>query len=287
MRILYRRPARPKAVELSLASRLRLNSGWEMPRLGLGVWQVGGPETVAAVTAALGLGYRLIDTAKLYGNEAEVGRAVRDSGVDRQQVFVTTKLWNDDHGARRAPAAFEASLRRLGLEYVDLYLIHWPGSGERLETWRALAAIAKDGRAHSIGVSNFTVAHLEELIRETGVVPAVNQVEQHPRLYQRALDEYCAAHGIAIECYSPLARGRAFRDRTILEVAKAHERTPAQVMLRWGLEHGFVVIPKSVRPERIAENARVFDFALSPAEMAQLDALGSADRTAWDPTHVP
>ena len=273
-------------MDLSLSSRVRLNSGHEMPRLGLGVWQAGRSETLSAVSAALRLGYRLIDTAKLYGNEAEVGRAVRESGIDRREIFVTTKLWNDDHGAHRAPAAFDASLHRLGLEYVDLYLIHWPGSSERIATWRALAAIAKEGRSRSIGVSNFTVAHLEELVRETGVVPAVNQIEQHPRLYQKELDEYCAERGIAIECYSPLARGRSFRDRAIQSVASAHVRSPAQVMLRWGLQHGFIVIPKSVRPERIAENARLFDFELSRAEMAQLDGLGETERVAWDPTRV-
>lgn len=272
---------------LSLQSRVRLNTGREMPVLGLGVWQVRGPTAERAVRSALEAGYRLVDTAKLYGNEAEVGQAIRKSGLDREELFVTTKLWNDDHGRARAPRAFAESLDRLGLDYVDLYLIHWPGSTERVETWRALTELAGEGRCRSFGVRNFTIAHLEELARETSVVPAVNQVEQHPMLYQRPLDDYCAGHGIVVESYSPLARGAAFRDPTLVAVARAHERSVPQVMLRWGLQHEFVVIPKSVHAERIRENADVFGFSLSPEEMARIDALGDQSRVAWDPTAVP
>lgn len=272
---------------LSLASRVALNTGHKMPVLGLGVWQVSGAAATRAVTSALQLGYRLIDTAKLYGNEAEVGRAVRESGIDREEIFVTTKLWNDDHGRDRAPAALEASLRRLGLDYVDLYLIHWPGSTQRVETWKALTALRAEGRCRSFGVSNFTTAHLDELLRKTEVVPAVNQVEQHPFLFQPQLDDYCSAHGIVLESYSPLARGEGHRDPTLVRIARAHDRSVAQVMLRWGLQHGFVVIPKSVHAERIRENAAVFDFELDDSEMAEIDGLNRGAHVAWDPSRVP
>ena len=273
---------------MTLASRLRLNDGHEMPRLGLGVWKVRqGRETLGAVRAALSTGYRLIDTAKLYGNESEVGQAVRESEVARSEIFVTTKLWNDDHGRDRAKSAFEASLQRLGLEYVDLYLIHWPGAGQRLETWEALTELPKSGRCRSIGVSNFTVGHLEELLRSSNVVPAVNQVELHPFLFQKELIDFCRRHHIQVEAYSPLGRGAVLGHPVIAEIARAHERSPAQVVLRWELQHDLVTIPKSVHPHRIEENAHVFDFQLSAREMGDLDGLGDGDRVAWDPSRVP
>ena len=275
-------------MSLTLQSRVRLNDGHEMPILGLGVWQSGpGPETVDAVSTALAAGYRLIDTAKLYANEAEVGQAVRAANIPREQVFVTTKLWNDDHGRARATSAFDASLARLGLDYVDLYLIHWPGAGKRLETWEALTEIARSGRARSVGVSNFTVAHLEELLHSSSVVPAVDQVEFHPFLYQRELLEYCRKHRIQVEAYSPLGRGAALEDPRIQSIARAHHRTPAQTVLRWELQHDLVTIPKSVRPDRIRENSGLFDFELSTKEMATMDALGDHGRVAWDPSRVP
>ena len=273
---------------LELSSRVTLNDGQTMPRLGLGVWQArAGAETVDAVTTALRLGYRLIDTAKLYGNEAEVGRAVLASGVPRAEVFVTTKLWNDDHGRSRAKAAFAASRERLGLEYVDLYLIHWPGAGRRLETWEALTELQAEGHCRSIGVSNFTIAHLEELLTKSSVIPAVNQVELHPHLLQRELIDFCARHRIQVEAYSPLGRGRALEEPTIQAIARAHKRTPAQVVLRWELQHDLVTIPKSVRPDRIRENSEVFGFELTKAEVSRLDELGTGGRVAWDPTGVP
>ncbi len=258
---------------LTLESRLALNTGQTMPVLGLGLWQVRGPDVGPTVQRALELGYRLFDTAKLYGNEREVGEAVRASGLPREELFVTTKLWNDDHGRERAPAAFAESLSRLGLDYVDLYLIHWPASDRRVETWRALTELEDAGRCRSFGVSNFTVSHLEELVDATGIVPAVDQVEQHPFRYEAELDRFCARHGIVVECYSPLARARRLDDPTLAEVARAHGRTVPQVMLRWGLEHGFVVIPKSVHPARLRENASVFDFSLEREERRRLDAL--------------
>jgi len=259
-----------------------------MPALGLGVWQAGtGPRVVRAVSTALETGYRLIDTAKLYANEAEVGEAVRAGTVPREEVFVTTKLWNDDHGRVRAKRAFDASLRRLGLEYVDLYLIHWPGAGERVETWKALVEISQEGHCRSVGVSNFTVDHLEELARASDVVPAVNQVEFHPFLYQRDLLDYCRRRGIQVQAYSPLARGQYFEDPTIRAITQGRRRSPAQVMLRWALQHGLSAIPKSTNSDRIRENGALFDFELTGAEMARLDALSSGERVAWDPTGVP
>lgn len=274
-------------VKLSLADRLPLLDGRAMPVLGLGVWQASPAQTRTAVRDALNAGYRLLDTAKLYGNEAEVGEAVRASRVPREEIFVTTKLWNDDHGRDRSRSAFEASLRRLGLDYVDLYLIHWPGSDARVETWRTLIELAKDGRARSIGVSNFTVPHLEEIIAATSVVPVVNQVELHPFLRQDPVVEFCRAHAIRVEAYSPLARARRLNDPTLGAIARRCGRTPAQVMLRWSVQHGYIPIPKSIRPERIRENASIFDFELSAADMEAVDALGGSGRVAWDPSNVP
>lgn len=273
---------------LPLGSTLPLNDGRGLPVLGLGVWQAGsGPRLVRAITSALETGYRLVDTAKLYGNEADVGEAVRRGPVPREEVFVTTKLWNDDHGREKARRAFNASLDRMGLDYVDLYLIHWPGAGQRTETWKALIEIAREGKCRSIGVSNFTVEHLEELAQASDVVPAVNQVELHPFLYQRALIDYCHRHGIQVQAYSPLARAKYLEDPTVMAVARAHRRTAPQVMLRWSLQHGLSAIPKSTNPERIRENASIFDFELTGPQMAQLDALSTGSRVAWDPTSVP
>ena len=264
---------------LSLSSRWPLNDGAQMPVLGLGVWQARpGRETTDAAAAALREGYRLIDTAKLYENEAEVGEAVRRSGLPRAEVFVTTKLWNSDHGRAKAERAFSRSLEALGLEYVDLYLIHWPTSDLRLETWKTLEGLASTERCRSIGVSNFSVAHLEELLARTSVVPAVNQVEIHPYSCPIELVEFCRNHRIQVEAYSPLGRGRDLEDPVIQELAARHARTPAQVVLRWGLQHGWVVIPKSVQPHRIRENAAVFDFELSAPEMQQVDGLSTGSR---------
>lgn len=271
-----------------LGSRVRLNDGHAMPVLGLGVWQLGpGASTRDAVRAALGAGYRLFDTAKLYGNERDVGAALRDSGVPREELFVTTKLWNDDQGYESALKAFARSERDLGLGPVDLYLIHWPVTGRRADSWRALRELRDAGRVRSIGVSNYTVRHLMELLATSDIVPAVNQVEFSPFLYQRDLLEYCRDHRIQLEAYAPLTRGAQFRDPTVAAIAAAHGKSPAQVMLRWGLEHGVIEIPKSARPERIRENAAVFDFALTADERARLDALDEAFRTTWDPTSIP
>lgn len=269
-----------------LRSAATLHDGHAMPWLGLGVWQAPRGEAYDAVRAALDVGYRHVDTAKIYGNEREVGRAVRESGVPREEIFVTTKLWNADHGHARAKKACEASLGALGLDYVDLYLIHFP-MPERTESWRALVELQREGKCRSIGVSNFTVRHLEGLLAASDVVPAVNQVEMHPFLHQRALLELCAARRIQVEAYSPLVRGERMDHPVVQRVAGAVGKTAAQVLLRWGLQRGMVVIPKSVRRERIAENAGALDFTLDGAAMAELDALDEGLRTCWDPTDAP
>ena len=268
-------------------STVKLNNGVEIPRLGLGVYQSPpGKTTQDAVRYALECGYRLVDTARIYGNEGDVGMAVRESRLARDQVFVTTKLWNSEHGYDSTIRACEESLRRLGLSYLDLYLVHWPVHGTRKETWKAMTKLLKDGKCRAIGVSNYTTRHLEELLANSDVVSAVNQVEFHPFLYQRELLEYCQRHEIQLEAYSPLTRGERLNHPTVLDVAKRHGRTPAQVLIRWSLQHSVVAIPKSVRKQRIFENSRVFDFVLAPDDMKVLDILNEGFRTCWDPTDI-
>lgn len=261
---------------------LKLNNGTAIPRLGLGVWQAGGG-TKKAVLTALQAGYRHIDTASIYGNEAAVGAAIAESGIPREELFVTTKLWNQDQGYERALLALGASLKKLRLDYVDLYLLHWPVGGARLESWRALEQLLSDQRARAIGVSNFLVPHLQELKAVAKVLPAVNQIELTPFLQRSATVALCRELGIALEAYSPLTRGQRLAHPVVVDVAAAVGRSPAQVLLRWGLQQGFVVLPKSVTPARIAENAAVFDFELDPAAMKRLDALEEGLVTGWDP----
>ncbi|TDT95964.1 diketogulonate reductase-like aldo/keto reductase [Streptomyces sp. 846.5] len=267
-----------------------LNNGVQIPQLGFGVWQVPDTETAAAVGTALEAGYRSIDTAAIYGNERGTGAAIAASGLPREELFVTTKLWNSDQGRDRTLAGFDASLEKLGLDHVDLYLIHWPAP-ERdayLDTWRALGKILADGRARAIGVSNFRPAHLRRLIDETGVVPAVNQVELHPLLQQQELRAFHAEHGIATEAWSPLAQGSLLQHPVLTGIAQRLGRTPAQVILRWHLQQGTIVIPKSVTPERIRQNADVFGFTLDEADMTAVTALdqGDAGRIGPDPDSV-
>jgi diketogulonate reductase-like aldo/keto reductase len=276
------------AKEWTLASRVRIADGVEIPVLGLGVYQSRpGEETYAAVRAALEAGYRHVDTARVYGNERDVGRAIRDSGLPPGEVFVTTKLWNADHGYDRALRACDESLTRLGTERVDLYLVHWPVEDVRRETWRAMERLRADGKARAIGVSNYTVRHLEELLGEATVPPAVNQVEFHPFLQQRALLEFCRGRGIQLEAYAPLVKARRLDHPVLARIAGRHRKTPAQVLVRWCIEREVVVIPKSTRPERIRENAEVFDFRLDAEDLAALDDLDEGFRTSWDPTPVP
>jgi 2,5-diketo-D-gluconate reductase A len=262
-----------------------LNDGNRIPQLGFGVFQVPAEETAEAVGRALDTGYRLIDTAAAYGNEDGVRDAVLASGLDRSEVFITTKLFNNDHGREEARRAFAASLERLGNDYIDLYLIHWPAPkrDRYLETWETLCALREEGRVRSIGVSNFQIEHLERIIDATGIVPTLNQIELHPRLQQAELRRFHSERGIATEAWSPLGQGELLGDPVIEEIAAAHERTPAQVVLRWHLQLGNVVIPKSVTPSRIEENFQVFDFELSGQEMGRLSELDRGERTGPDP----
>jgi diketogulonate reductase-like aldo/keto reductase len=276
------------SITAATTTSLRLNTGARIPQVGLGVWQSpAGSVTRDAVKTALRLGYRHIDTAKIYGNEADVGAGLRSSGVPRDQVFVTTKLWNDDQGYDSALRAFDESLARLGLDYVDLYLLHWPVYGKRLDSWRALEKLHAEGRARAIGVSNFLRPHLEELLGKARVVPAVNQIELSPFLQRRETVAFCGEKGIVVEAYSPLTHGRRLDDPVVADVARRVKRTSAQVLLRWGIQHGFVELPKSTREARIAENAAIFDFELDAAAMQKLDALEAGLATGWDPAGQP
>ncbi len=272
----------------TLKSTVQLNNGVSMPLLGMGVYLMRpGNETYQAVKAALEMGYRLVDTASFYRNEEDVGRAVRDSTVSREEVFITTKLWNDDHGHDSALRAFEASLKRLGLGYIDLYLIHFPVPNLREESWRALEKILAGGRARAIGVSNYTERHLKELLRQSSVVPAVNQVEFSPFLYQRDLLKFCRKQRIQVEAYAPLTAGHRLHDPRITAIAKKHGHTNAQVLLRWAIQHGLVAVPKSRHADRIAENAQIFDFELTSEEVSALDGLHDSFRSSWNPTAMP
>jgi 2,5-diketo-D-gluconate reductase A len=262
-----------------------LNDGNRMPQLGFGVFQVPEEDTAETVAHALKTGYRAIDTAAAYGNEAGVREGLQTTGLDRSEVFITTKLRNPDHGRDRVPHAFEQSLEKLGGDHVDLYLIHWPIPRKDLylETWEGLCALKEAGRVRSIGVSNFQIEHLERIIDATGVVPAVNQIELHPRLQQIELRRFHAEHGIATEAWSPLGKAQFLDDPTIERIASARHRTPAQVVLRWHIQLGNVVIPKSVTPSRIEENFDIFDFELSEDDMHALFELDREERTGPNP----
>ncbi len=275
---------------MSAIPNYRLNSGSEMPALGLGTYRTpDGRVAQDAVRHALEAGYRLFDTASMYGNEGSVGKAILESGLPRTEAFVTTKVWNSDHGYERALRAFDESFRRLGLDYIDLYLIHWPVEGQRLDTWRALESLTEGGRCRAIGVSNYMVNHLEELLDHSEVVPAVNQFELHPYNYlsRKEAVDLCGKMGILVEAYSPLTKGRKLKDPRLREIGDAYGKTPAQILLRWGVQHGFVVIPKSSNRQRIHENAAIFDFSLSGQDMEELDSFDEALATSWDPMGKP
>lgn len=261
-----------------------LNNGLEMPWLGFGVYQINdGQEVVRAVRNALEIGYRSIDTATVYGNEQGVGKAIRESGIPRENIFLTTKVWNNDQRGERTLAAFEESLKRLETEYVDLYLVHWPVKGCYQETWRAMEKIYQSGRAKAIGVSNFLVHHLEDILRDSQIVPSVNQVEFHPFLVQPELLRFCQNHKIQVEAWSPLMQGKIVTEQVVQKLAENYHKTPAQIVLRWNLQHKVVTIPKSIRSNRIAENTQIFDFELSQADMNVLDALNEGKRVGPDP----
>jgi diketogulonate reductase-like aldo/keto reductase len=272
-------------LEDGLKAAVRLNNGVMMPWLGLGVYKLAPTDGMAAaVRHALARGYRSIDTATIYGNERGVGEAIRSSGVPRGELFVTTKVWNDDMRADRVEAAFSESLGRLGLDYVDLYLLHWPIKGKAVASWRALERMQRSGRIRAIGVSNFMRPHLDELLGVAEIVPAVNQIEFHPYLQSPTLVSHCQALGIRVESWSPLMQGRAvLQDPVLVGIAARHGRTVAQVILRWNVQSGIVTIPKTGTPSRMDENARVFDFALAAGELAAIGRLDRNERIGPDP----
>jgi methylglyoxal/glyoxal reductase len=278
-------------MQLNITSTLRLNNGVEIPRFGLGTWQsASGAETQNAVLWALEAGYRHIDTAAVYGNEQDVGDAVSSSGIPRGEIFLVTKCWNADQGYDQTLRAFDVSAKKLQTDTLDLYLIHWPVKELRLETWKALVHLYEEKRCRAIGVSNFTVNHLNELLANTSLVPAANQIELSPFLQRRALVERCRQAGLVVEAYSPLSRGRKLEDPRLVAVAQKYGKTSAQIAIRWALQHDLVVIPKSVRKERIFENAQVFDFDIDPVDMQALGGLDEnyfAMSEAWNPETSP
>ncbi|AGK54179.1 aldo/keto reductase [Bacillus sp. 1NLA3E] len=268
----------------SLQDTTTLHNGVIMPWFGLGVFKVqDGSEVIESVKAAIKNGYISIDTAAIYQNEEGVGQAIRESGVPREELFITSKVWNADQGYESTLQAFETSLTKLGLDYLDLYLIHWPGKNKYKETWRALEKLYKDGRVRAIGVSNFQIHHLKDLISDAQIKPMVNQVEFHPHLSQKDLLSFCQQEGIQLEAWSPLKRGELLSDPTINEIAAKYQKTAAQVVLRWDLQNKVVTIPKSIKEHRIIENANVFDFELTAEDIERIDSLNKDDRIGSDP----
>jgi len=270
----------------SIQPTTTLHNGVKMPWLGLGVFKVeDGEEVAQSIKAALEVGYRSIDTAAIYRNEEGVGKAIAETNVPREELFITTKVWNADHGYEAALAAFDVSLKKLGLDYLDMYLIHWPlpSEGKFLETWKALEKLYRDGRVRAIGVSNFKIHHLQEIIADCEVVPMINQVEYHPRFNQRELHDFCKEHGIQLEAWSPLMQGELLNEPTLMEIAKEYNKSAAQIIIRWDIQTGVVTIPKSVKPQRIAENAGVFDFEISQENMDKINALNKDQRMFADP----
>lgn len=272
---------------MDINTDLKLNNGIDIPVLGLGTYKSHpGTETVNAVRYALDTGYRHIDTAALYANEKDVGLAIRQGGIAREKIFITTKVWNSAQGYNNTLKAFDESLKKLNTDYIDLYLIHWPVPESRNETWKALEKLYSDGKAKSIGISNYTINHIEELLKSCGIVPSVNQVELSPFLQQPKLMEYCKEKGIVVEAYSPLTRGKKFKDKRLLGIAEKYSKSPAQIMIRWALQYDTVVLPKSAHPERIKENADVFDFEISPEDMEYIKTFDENFRIAWDPSGI-
>jgi 2,5-diketo-D-gluconate reductase A len=259
-------------------THIALNDGARIPQVGLGVWQTPNDEAAPAVKAALSAGYRHVDTAAVYENEEGVGEGIRQSGIDRSEIYLTTKLWNTEQGYDETLKAFDASLKRLGTDYVDLYLIHWPSAhrGLFVDTWKAFVKLKEEGRAKSIGVSNFYPEHIEKIVAETGVVPVINQIELHPDFQQREARAFHEKHGIATQSWSPLGQGKLLGHPAIADIAAKLGRTPAQVIIRWHIDNGLVVIPKSVTTSRISENFKVFDFKLSAEDLDTLNGLDDA-----------
>jgi len=269
-------------MSFSLKSTSQLNNGVQIPRLGLGVYQIPpGKSTVKAVKYALEIGYNHIDTAKIYGNEVDVGKAIKDNDSKREEIFITTKIWNSDQGYDSTLKAFDSSLKRLGLSYVDLYLIHWPVAGKIKETWKAMVKLLKDGKVRAIGVSNYSIEELQETMQDSDVVPAVNQVEFHPFNYSKELLKFCTDNNIQLEAYSPLTRGRRLNHNEVLRISKKYNKSPAQILIRWNLQHNLVVIPKSSHEDRILENSKVYDFQISQEDMEALNSLNENLRTVF------
>jgi diketogulonate reductase-like aldo/keto reductase len=273
-------------MQRTISDRIKLNNGTEIPYFGFGTYQIKGTAAKESVLTALEAGYRYIDTAAAYGNEKEVGEAVRESRLPRNEIFISTKLWNEDQGYDTAFEAFERSLDELGLKYIDLYLLHWPVTGMRLESWRALENIVKTDRCNAIGVCNFTIEHLGELLESVNIVPAVNQVEFNPFLFQKELLDYCKSKDIRLSAYTPLSRGRKLDHPILRDLSGKYRKTPAQILIRWAIEHELIVIPKSENKKRIFENADIFDFTITQIDMKKLDALNEGFRVAWDPSTI-
>lgn len=271
----------------SIFDKVNLHNGVEMPAFGLGVYKVEeGSQIEETINTALNLGYRLIDTASFYKNEEGVGRAISSSGIPREDLFITTKVWNSEQGYESTLKAFEDSIEKLGIEYLDLYLVHWPVKGKYIETWRALEKLYSEGKVRAIGVSNFKVHHLQDLLGQCSEKPAVNQVELHPLLSQQELRDYCQKHNIRVEAWSPLSRGRFLDEPLLRQIAASHGKTSAQVILRWHLQNHIIPIPKSVTPSRLKENAELFDFELSQEEMKVINGLNKNQRFGADPDHI-
>ncbi|PHA26931.1 aldo/keto reductase [Bacillus cereus] len=272
----------------NLQSKTVLNNGVEMPWFGLGVFKVEeGPELVEAIKSAIKAGYRSIDTAAIYGNETAVGEGIRAgieaTGIAREELFITSKVWNADQGYETTIAAYEESLKKLGLDYLDLYLVHWPSEGKYKDTWRALETLYKEKRVRAIGVSNFQIHHLQDIMKDAEIKPMINQVEYHPRLTQKELQAFCKEQGIQMEAWSPLMQGQLLDNETLQAIAEKHGKTTAQVILRWDLQNGVITIPKSTKEHRIIANADVFNFELTKEDMEKIDALNQNHRVGPDP----
>jgi len=270
---------------MDIKSIIKLNNGVEMPVLGLGTWESSPMDVGNAILWALEASYRHIDTAAIYGNEKEIGEAIKKSGVNRKDIFITTKLWNSDHD--NPIRACKESLKRLQVDYVDLYLMHWPVEKIRNNTWKYMEELYKQEKCKAIGVSNFTIRHLKELFQYAKIMPAVNQVEFSPYLFQKELLEFCNEKEIALEAYSPLTRAKKLNDPKLVAMAKKYSKTPAQILIRWVLQHNMIVIPKSINKERIKENTNVFDFNIEEHDMKKLDLFNENFRVCWNPDEIP
>lgn len=273
--------------KLNLNSKVKLNNGIEIPLFGLGTYLIdNGQAAVDSMLYALEIGYRHLDTAAMYNNEREVGQVVKGSGIPRQDIFITTKLWNSDHGYQNTLEAFKRSLDKLQLDYVDLYLIHWPVEEIRLESWRALESLYADGLCKAIGVSNYMERHIKEILENFDVVPAVNQIEYSPFLYLKDLQEFCETNKVALESYSPLTKGYRLKDTNLIEIAHKYSKSTSQILIRWCLQKGVICIPKSSRKDHIKENSDIYDFEISELDMEKLDNLNENYHSTWDPTNV-